>query len=251
MMRIAFRRLAATCGLLAALYALPAEAGRVALVVGNAEYKTGVLRYPAADAAAVAHVFERQLKFDKVILGENLGRKAFGAALQEVARGLSGAGIGVLYFVGRGVEDDGRILLLPVDADLAALDEAVPLDNVLDHLAGASKLRMVVLDVSWDIAPRRGRPARSDRDSLMLGPGRDALVVVATKPGATVVQHADGRRSAFTEAFLKHVLTPGLDVRLLFGNVRDDVLMLTDRRQQPFIYGNLGREPVYLNPPAR
>jgi hypothetical protein len=41
--------------------------------------------------------------------------------------------------------------------------------------------------------------------------------------------------------------TPGLEVRRLFDLVRDDVLALTDRRQQPFSYGSLpGSEDFFF-----
>jgi hypothetical protein len=41
---------------------------------------------------------------------------------------------------------------------------------------------------------------------------------------------------------------PGLDVRLAFGRVRDDVLKTTGSRQEPFVYGSLGGGNVSLVP---
>ena len=41
---------------------------------------------------------------------------------------------------------------------------------------------------------------------------------------------------------------PGLDVRLAFGRVRDDVLKLTGNRQEPFVFSSLGAEPFYFYP---
>jgi hypothetical protein len=54
------------------------------------------------------------------------------------------------------------------------------------------------------------------------------------------------RHSPFTEAFLKHVVTPNLEIRFLLGEVRDDVLSATGRVQQPHVYGTLGRTRIYL-----
>ena len=76
----------------------PAEARRVALVIGKADYKVGPLANPVNDAAAVAEAFEKQLKFDKVLLRTNLGAEAFRAALLELSRETSGADLGVVYF---------------------------------------------------------------------------------------------------------------------------------------------------------
>ena len=54
---------------------------------------------------------------------------------------------------------------------------------------------------------------------------------------------------------MRHLATPGLDLRLALGRVRDDVLKATQNRQEPFVYGSLGGEEialvqVSLKPPA-
>ena len=56
----------------------------------------------------------------------------------------------------------------------------------------------------------------------------------------------DGATAPFTEALLKRLASPALDVRHLFGYVRDDVMAATSRVQQPHIYGTLGGPPLYL-----
>jgi len=45
---------------------------------------------------------------------------------------------------------------------------------------------------------------------------------------------------------LKNLTIPGLDVRLAFGRVRDEVLRATGNRQEPFVYGSLGGGNVSL-----
>jgi chemotaxis protein histidine kinase CheA len=47
---------------------------------------------------------------------------------------------------------------------------------------------------------------------------------------------------------LNHLATPGLDLRIAFGQVRDDVLKATANRQEPFVYGSLGGSTVSLVP---
>jgi hypothetical protein len=72
------RCLAGICVVLFCLQAAigPAEARRVALVIGNADYKAGPLANPVNDATAVAAALEK-LGFDKVILKKDLGAEAF------------------------------------------------------------------------------------------------------------------------------------------------------------------------------
>jgi hypothetical protein len=38
-----------------------------------------------------------------------------------------------------------------------------------------------------------------------------------------------------------------LEIRFLFGNVRDDVMAATGRVQEPHVYSNLGGSKLYLN----
>jgi len=67
------------------LYPCPAEAKRVALVIGNADYGVGPLQNPVNDAAAMAEALGK-LGFDKVILRKNLGIEGFRAALGTRAK---------------------------------------------------------------------------------------------------------------------------------------------------------------------
>ena len=55
-----------------------------------------------------------------------------------------------------------------------------------------------------------------------------------------------GRHSPFTAALLKRIVAPGLDVRRVFGYVSEDVMAATGRRQEPYLYGRLGGDEVYL-----
>lgn len=49
---------------------------------------------------------------------------------------------------------------------------------------------------------------------------------------------------------MKHLLTPGLDLRIALGKVRDEVMTSTGGRQEPYVAGSLGGEVVALVPGA-
>jgi uncharacterized caspase-like protein len=74
------------------------------------------------------------------------------------------------------------------------------------------------------------------------------LVAFSAKDGTTAAD-GNGRNSPFTSAFLRNLQTPGLEVRFLFAQVRDDVMSATKREQQPFIYGSLSSQKIYLSMP--
>ena len=68
----------------------------------------------------------------------------------------------------------------------------------------------------------------------------------AAKEGQVALD-GDAPNSPFATAFLKNLKVPKLEVRRLFDLVRDDVMEITDRRQQPFAYSSVsGREEFYF-----
>ena len=84
-----------------------------------------------------------------------------------------------------------------------------------------------------------------------LGPvgdvGSETLVAYAAKQGLTA-EDGKGDHSPFTTAILHNLPEPGLDIRLAFGRVRDEVLKITSNRQEPYVYGSLGGSNVALVP---
>jgi uncharacterized caspase-like protein len=74
------------------------------------------------------------------------------------------------------------------------------------------------------------------------------LVIYSAKDGQVALD-GDGTNSPFASAFLRHLETPGFEVNFLFRKVRDDVLVATQRRQEPYVYGSLPAQPFYFRTP--
>lgn len=229
---------------------------RVALVIGNGAYASvGQLANPVKDAAAVAELL-RRAGFDTTER-HDVGAQAMRRALRDFADKARDADIAIAYFAGHGIEVGGTNYLLPVDAvlhrDLDVEDEGVPLERVSQVLGQTRRLRLVILDACRDNPfarnMRRGAMTRSVGSGLaqIEVTASDTLVAYAAKAGSTALD-GDGANSPYTTALLKHLATPGLDVRLAFGRVRDDVLAATGRRQEPFVYGSLGGSEMALVP---
>jgi len=256
-MKLAMNILGLTIGTICGIMSLtisPAEARRVALVIGNADYVSGSLDNPVNDATSVAEAFSN-LRFDTVTLRKNLGAEDFRAALMEMSRASVGAELGVVYFAGHGVEVGGRNYLIPVDAMLARQGDidlqAIALDTVINQLAGVAGLRLVILDACRNnIFALAGETRAVGRGLARIEPGANTLVAYAAKDGSTAADGAE-EHSPFTLALLHHIPTPNLEVRLMFGRVRDEVVQLTRhdaQPQQPYLYGALGGRPYYLRP---
>ncbi len=231
----------------------------MALIVGNSSYQTvPQLPNPSRDASAVAKMF-RDAGFDSVDLVLNVGNLDFKRAIRKFENTADQADIAVVYYAGHGLEIGGTNYLIPVDARLAsdrdADDEAIPLERLVSSADGAKRLRLVMLDACRDnpfvTVMRRERKLANRAVSGGLGrvepTSTDTLIAYAAKAGSTA-DDGDGDHSPFTAAVLKNLTVPGLDVRLAFGRVRDEVLKVTGNRQEPFVYGSLGGGNVSLVP---
>src|SRR5882757_9677515 len=232
---------------------------RVALIVGNSTYQTvPQLPNPSRDASAVAKMF-RDAGFDSVDIQLNVGNLEFKRSIRKFEALADHADIAVVYYAGHGLEIGGTNYLIPVDARLAsdrdADDEAIPLERLVSSADGARRLRLVILDACRDnpfvTTMRRERKVATRGVTGGLGKveptSTDTLIAYAAKAGSTA-DDGDGQHSPFTAAVLKNLTVPGLDVRLAFGRVRDDVLKMTSSRQEPFVYGSLGGGNVSLVP---
>jgi uncharacterized caspase-like protein len=234
---------------------------RVALIVGNSTYQSvPQLPNPSRDASAVARMFG-DAGFDSVDVQLDVGNLEFKRSIRKFEAMADHADIAVIYYAGHGLEIGGTNYLIPIDARLAsdrdADDEAIPLERLVSSTDGAKRLRLVILDACRDnpfvSTMRRERTAANRAITSGLSKveptSTDTLIAYAAKAGSTA-DDGGGQHSPFTSALLKNLTVPGLDVRLAFGRVRDDVLKSTGNRQEPFVYGSLGGETMALVPQA-
>ena len=212
------------------------------------------LRNPANDAGAI-NILLKGAGFDVVVVQENVGVSDMRRVVRDFSEQTRDADIAVIFYAGHGIEVGGINYLVPVDAtlrrDIDVEDETVSLDRLLQVLEPAKRLRLVILDACRDNPFAKSMTRTMASRAIGRGLARiepvtsDTLVAFAAKAGLTA---ADGEsiHSPFTSALLKHLVTPGLDVRLAFGRTRDEVLANTGNKQEPFVYGSLGGSTVTL-----
>jgi uncharacterized caspase-like protein len=241
----------------AVIAAMPARAGeRVALVIGNSAYASvAELTNPKNDAALIAKAL-RDAGFDSVTELGDLDQAALRRALRDFTATARGADTAVIYYAGHGVEVGGANYLVPVDAALGqATDvefEAVPLDNLRTAVSGATKLRLVILDACrnnpFKLAAVDGKRSVG-RGLARVEPNANELVAYAAREG-TLASDGRGANSPYAAALASLIGKPGLEIRLMFGQVRDKVVAATSGEQEPFTYGTLGGEAIFLNASA-
>jgi uncharacterized caspase-like protein len=228
---------------------------RVALIIGNSNYRhVQPLANPARDAAAVGAMFKKA-GFEVVESKLDLGNTAMRRAIREFTGTARNADIAVVYYAGHGIEFDGTNYLIPVDAELASdvdvEDETISLDRIMRMLDPVKRLRLVILDACRENP--FGKKMTRTIASRSMGRGlakvevttTDTLVAFAAKAGMTAAD-GTGDHSPFTAALLDSLATPGLDVRIAFGRVRDEVMKSTDNKQEPFVYGSIGGSTIAL-----
>jgi tetratricopeptide (TPR) repeat protein len=236
----------------------PRTEARVALVIGNSRYSnTSALTNPKNDATALAAALER-VGFTKVTLKLDLSREQVLQALKAFASESERADWAVVYFAGHGMEVGGVNYLVPVDAKLVSdrdiTFEAVPLEQVLQAVDGARKLRLVVLDACRDnpfvktMTKTAGKSRSIGNGLANIEPEGATLVAYAAKHGQVALDGTTAN-SPFVTSLIKNLGTPGLEINLLFRKVRDEVLTETGKRQEPFTYGSLPAEAFYFKKP--
>ncbi len=229
---------------------------KVALVIGNGAYRiVPELPNPPNDAADVAAALTR-IGFS-VRLVTNVSYDEMRRALLEFSGKARNSEMAVVFFAGHGMEVAGENWLIPVDAELKTdvdtEQEAISLRAVMLMVSSASRLGLVVLDACRNnpflAKMKRTISTRAvSRGLNSIEPTNNVLVAYSAKDGTTALD-GDGRNSPFTTALLRYLETPGLEVSFLFRNVRDDVIVATGSEQQPFTYGSLPKEAIYLIPP--
>lgn len=218
---------------------------RVALIIGNAAYQHyGALANPAEDVKAVGLIL-RAADFE-VVEAIDLPRTDLERAIRGYLGRLDGADVSLVYYSGHAVQVEGRNFIIPIDAKLESeldLDfEALDLDTIMKFMQARSSVRLVFLDAcrnnpfagrSFSTAGQQTRSV-STRGLARIDAGVGTLIAFSTEPGNVALDGAQGGLSPFTAAFVKHALTPAIDIRQMLTAVRNDVVAATEGKQVPW-----------------
>jgi uncharacterized caspase-like protein len=145
--------------------------------------------------------------------------------------------------------------LVPVDAlieDEADLRKLANLQDVIGDLQSASRVRILIVDACRDNGVMRQlqngltvtREAAVTRGFARVEGADGTLIAFATQPNR-VAADGLGRNSPFTRALLKHLPTPGLELRTLMTRVRAEVVQATGGTQRPEVADSLVGEFVF------
>ena len=208
---------------------------RIALVIGNASYKTRPLRNPRNDADDVSSAL-KSTGFQVIDIRD--------ATLQQMRLGVRQFGdrlinndVGLVYYSGHGVEIKGRNYFIPVNTDIMREDEiadqGLDVSLILEKMNTAGKgVNILIVDACRD--DPFGRSFRSSSRGLaQMDAPRGTIIAYATSPGK-VAADGDGRNSPYTKNLVKAMQQPNKPIEQVFKEVRRAVQEETKNQQTPW-----------------
>ena len=209
---------------------------RLALIIGNASYKSSPLRNPVNDV----RLMEQSLKDAgfTVLKAENASLRDMRRLVRDFGDKLKASGgVGLFYFAGHGVQVRGENYLVSVDSDIRAEDEvaedSVNTSLVLEKMQTAgNRMNIVILD-----ACRNNPFAASSRSAVnglaAVNAPSGTLVAYSTSPGS-VAYDGNGANSLYTQYLASALRQPGSRIEDVFKDVRAAVRKETGNKQTPW-----------------
>src|SRR3954469_19809372 len=198
--------------LFAAAHSAAAET-RLALVIGNGNYGTGIgqLANPPSDARLVTKALQSAGFGVTTVIDAD--QKMMKRAFAEFGQALADAGkdaVGLFYYAGHGVQVDGINYLIPAGAEIhSQVDvegEAVDANWVLKQMEFAgNRMNIIILDAC------RNNPLPVGKRSLENGLARmdaptGSFIAYSTAPGAVALDGA-GSNSPYSQALAAAIET--------------------------------------------
>lgn len=238
----------------------PISERRIALVIGNANYKAEKsLSTPIPDAIEVSKKlsalgFNVYVMFDADIEAMNDAIKRFASYATQYQTAL-------VYYAGHGSQFNGDAYLIPVDAEVETSYDVLegkrwlPTKRIVSFLNDVPTLttRIVMLDAcrtNSNLLASRGDGEDSMLDTDELNEG---VIFYSTKNGYEAYDEAGAiAHSPFATAVMKHIGTPNLSVGDFITDVMNEVKTLTSvppypRPQEPRSVPTLTHR-FYFNP---
>ncbi|HXA37297.1 MAG TPA: caspase family protein [Steroidobacteraceae bacterium] len=233
--------------LLAVIVAAPAEARRLALVIGNDGYQNvQPLKNARADAKAIAAEL-KDVGFD-VTLKQDLTQRLMKSALRDFKAQVAGGDEVVFYFSGHGVQFGGTNYLIPVDitadSEAQVADDAVPLQRILDDLTEQkARFSLAIIDACRSNPFKEAGRAIGGRGLVPVTPATGQMIMYSAGAGQAALDnlgpHDTNPNGVFTRVLIQEMRKPGVPAGVLLKDVQSDVVELAHgvgHEQVPALY---------------
>lgn len=211
---------------------------KLALLIGNSEYKAAPLSNPVNDVYAMKAALKR-LDFE-VVAYENLSQREMKQAIDMFGQELTAYNIGLFYYSGHGVQMKGENYLIPIDANPTSENDVeydcVNAGRILAKMEDAeSDVNIIILDAC------RTNPFEKSWTKSLTGQGlafmdapSGSLIAYATAPGNVAFDDPGRANSIYTSALLRYIENPNMTILEVFQKVRGMVMRETENVQTPW-----------------
>lgn len=219
---------------------ITSETKRVALVIGNSEYKNRPLKNPKADAEDMRD-FLKDANFDVIFIND--------ASLSDLRNGFDNyfekikkADVGFIYYSGHGIEHKGRNYLLPINFNVVDEDEiprqSLDISSIVEKINKFErKVNVVIIDACRSsFVPAKQRSLTQGLQKM--DGARGTILAFSTAPGK-VAEDGNGRNSPYTKHLLKSMSVPGRKIEDVFKETARNVELETVGRQIPWYNSSL------------
>jgi uncharacterized caspase-like protein len=269
------RAIAIACllvGLAAAAGAEEKSLRGVALVIGQSDYEhLPDLPNPGNDARAIEDLLE-DLGFE-VDGTTDRDAKKLRRDLERFAEDAEDADAAIIYYSGHGIEAGGDNWLVPVDADLGALDDVgsnlVALSGILEELRAKVPLTIFLIDACRSNPFPPGAIARNSGEQMPIsgsglgiprgfstveGAATDQIGTIigfAAEPGLPALDGDPGTNSPYAAALVRHLSAmTGSEFGLVMRMVTEEVYLKTQTQQRPWVNESLRKQLFFGSPEA-
>lgn len=219
---------------------------RYALIIGNSKYKhVSALRNPVNDAADMTAVL-RQMNFDVISITDATYmeiRSAFLKFHDKLVNGPKDQTVGLVYYSGHGLQNDGENYLVPIDASIEYEDDiprqCFPVQKIIlgNMERSNSRMNILILDACRNNSfPQAMRTIGNGLAEMKNGKG--SFIAYSTAPGSTASDGV-GKNGLYTQELIKAIQKPGLSIEQVFKEVRINVLRLSGEKQYTWDNSNI------------
>jgi len=220
---------------------------RIALVIGNGDYKDSPLRNPVNDAHDITTILH-QLGFT-VITKTNINQRDMEQAIHEFSEEIRDGDVALFYFSGHGSQVKGENYLIPIGEYIQSESDirykAVNAGYILGKMEeSGNRTNILILDACRN-NPFKGFRSLSKGLTIMEAPG-GTFIAYATAPNTVAFDGTD-RNGIYTKYLLEAMKIKGISIEQTLKNVLREVEKETNGQQIPWTASSL-RNNFYFNP---
>jgi hypothetical protein len=240
--------------------ALPAQAKRIALVMGNDNY-TSVSKLQKAGNDATAMARELKAAGFTVQLHKDLNYRGMVRAVEAFTNNITGGDEVVVFFAGHGVQIRNGSYLLPTDIEANSESEvektAYELLALTDKISEAKPaFSLVMVDACRDNPLKsKGRSIGNARGLSAIEPPKGQMVVYSASRGQQALDRLSDKdpnpNGVFTREFITQMQKPGVRIEDIMRSVQDSVETLAksvSHEQRPAVYNEARGNFYFFGP---